>query len=185
MFTNIVCKKCNKCGEEKPLDLFAKNRTRKDGHGSECNACIAERARLRRLENPEKQKAYQESHKKENAEYARKWRKENKDRHKQNKRRFYLKDKYNITLDVYDEMRNLQDYKCYICGKHENDITNAGPTALNVDHCHDTGVVRKLLCMSCNIALGKVNDDVEILQRCIDYIKEHKNGKSIHDDGLQ
>lgn len=82
-------------------------------------------------------------------------------------------------------MRSSQNYKCYICRQHENDVSNAGPTALNVDHCHTTGKVRKLLCMACNIALGKVNDDVEILQRCIDYVKEHSDGKNIHNDILQ
>lgn len=184
MFTNLLTKQCNKCNDVKVFADFPRSKTAPSGYAYECKACMAERARLRRQKDPDKQKAYQKSRSKENAEYARKWRKENKERHKQNKRRFYLKDKYNITTDLYDEMRTLQDCKCYICGKHENDIPNAGPTALNVDHCHDTGQVRKLLCMSCNIALGKVNDDVEILQRCIDYIKEHKDGKSIHDDGL-
>lgn len=174
MFTNLITKQCNKCNEIKPIADFPRNKSNSSGYAYECKSCMAERARIRRQNDPEKVKAYQRSRNKENAEYARKWRKENKERHKQNKRRSYLKTTYGITPEVYDEMRHAQDYKCYICHKHETDISNSGITALNVDHCHETGAIRKLLCMSCNIALGKVNDSIEILQRCIDYIKEHK-----------
>lgn len=177
-------KKCNGCSEVKPFDMFSKNKTTKDGYGYECKHCASARIKALRLANPEKFKEAGKKWRETNPNYVSQWKTRNKKRTKTQKRKDYLKSKYNITLDQYESMRKAQNCRCYTCGKHENDISNAGPTALNVDHCHDTGQVRKLLCMACNIALGKVNDDVEILQRCIDYIKEHKNGKSIHDDDL-
>lgn len=167
-------KKCNKCGEVKPLEMFCKNKTTKDGHGRECKQCASERAKAMRLANPEKFKQASKKWRETNPNYVSQWKSRNKKRTKEMKRKEYLKSKYGISIEQYDDMRVAQQYKCYVCNKHENEIPNAGPTALNVDHCHETGAIRKLLCMSCNIALGKVNDSIEILQRCIDYIKEHK-----------
>ena len=53
---------------------------------------------------------------------------------------------------------------------------------LGVDHnhsCHPSGeacskCIRKLLCHNCNTALGNVKDDINILEKMIDYLKEHK-----------
>lgn len=174
MFTDVVYKKCNTCGEEKLLDLFAKNKSRKDGYASECKACMSARNKASRLANPEKFKEAARKWRESSPNYLKQWKARNKKRTKVMKRKEYLKSKYGISLEQYEDMRVAQQYRCYVCDKHEDEIPNPGPTALNVDHCHDTGVIRKLLCMSCNIALGKVNDDVEILQRCIEYIKEHK-----------
>jgi hypothetical protein len=79
----------------------------------------------------------------------------------------HLRCTYGITLDDKTRMIEEQDGKCYICYKPVQ-----GKTA-NVDHCHTTGKVRKILCTKCNFGLGHLNDDIELLQRCIDYIKEH------------
>lgn len=167
-------KQCNKCGEIKSLEMFCKNKTTNDGHGRECKQCTSERHKAMRLANPEKYKQAAKKWREANPNYINQWKQRNKKRTKIQKRKEYLKSTYGISLEQYEEMRIAQQYKCYICNRHEDEIPNAGSTALNVDHCHDTGIVRKLLCMSCNIALGKVNDDVEILQRCIDYVKEHQ-----------
>ena len=39
-----------------------------------------------------------------------------------------------------------------------------------IDHCHETGKVRGLLCSKCNIALGNFDDDIETLKRAISYL---------------
>lgn len=46
---------------------------------------------------------------------------------------------------------------------------------LGVDHCHITGKVRGLLCMKCNSAIGFFNDDINLLQLAIKYLKEGEN----------
>lgn len=56
---------------------------------------------------------------------------------------------------------------CYICKQEP------GERRLAVDHNHETGNNRKLLCSKCNTALGLVNEDVNIMKRLIDYIEEH------------
>ncbi len=78
-----------------------------------------------------------------------------------------LKKNYGITSEVYNAMRMEQDCRCAICGKHE--IENK--TRLGVDHCHITKRIRGLLCHSCNLAIGMLKDDVNILTNAIAYLR--------------
>ena len=82
---------------------------------------------------------------------------------------------YNLDADIYLKMIIDQDNKCFICNKAETHTTKFGDTRpLNVDHDHVTGKVRALLCTNCNAALGNVNDNIEILEKCISYLKQFK-----------
>jgi hypothetical protein len=56
---------------------------------------------------------------------------------------------YRITPEQFDALREAQGGVCAICGKPP-----AEGKPLAVDHCHSTGVVRALLCTSCNVAVG-------------------------------
>jgi hypothetical protein len=78
------------------------------------------------------------------SESARKWYLRN--RHKSRAR--HLKQAYGISLDEYNTMLSSQAGLCAICGRPP------GRRNLAVDHDHQTGTVRALLCFSCNIALG-------------------------------
>jgi hypothetical protein len=180
MFTELINKKCPKCNELKAITLFSKNKTNKDGYAYECKGCHAERIKDLRQREPEKFKERAKKWRENNPSYVAGWQKRNKKRTKDTKRKEYLKSQYGITPDQYNEMRVLQNYCCVTCGKHEDDCPNAGATALNVDHCHTSGAIRKLLCMSCNIALGKVEDSIVILENLIQYLKDHNETKNIH-----
>lgn len=91
--------------------------------------------------------------------------------------------KYGIDYDEYNRMRESQQYKCAVCDVHETEVTQGRAktpaTALQVDHCHATGSLRKLLCTDCNIILGKSKDNPEILKAAALYlesfIKEKEN----------
>ncbi len=63
-------------------------------------------------------------------------------------------------------MLKEQEGKCAVCSK-------VPENKLNIDHCHKTGKIRQLLCRGCNTALGHVNDNIEILEKLILYIKKH------------
>lgn len=76
-----------------------------------------------------------------------------------------MKYKYGLTPEMYDELYESQGGVCAVCGKSGK---------LWVDHDHNTDAVRSLLCPGCNTALGMVNDDVEHLQKLIDYIERHR-----------
>ena len=52
-----------------------------------------------------------------------------------------------------------------------------------LDHCHDSQVFRGFLCHNCNLALGKLNEDIETLQRAINYLKKDNIKKNGITDG--
>lgn len=80
-----------------------------------------------------------------------------------------------ITLQDYADMIDDQQNKCAICLKEETcrDVYHDRARRLSIDHCHATKKVRGLLCQGCNVAIGRFKDDIEIMQRAIDYIKAH------------
>ena len=67
-----------------------------------------------------------------------------------------------------------EDYKCPICNKLEDQLRGIGGNAgvWVLDHCHDSQVFRGFLCHNCNLALGKLNDDIETLQKAINYLSK-------------
>lgn len=82
-----------------------------------------------------------------------------------------LKKKYKISFSDLLEMKKKQNYKCAICGCDEKEIIKG----LAVDHDHNTGLVRGLLCGGCNIALGIVGDSKEHLLAMISYLDKYSN----------
>lgn len=78
-----------------------------------------------------------------------------------------LKSIYGITIEDYDKMYAAQSGKCWICGTYRN---SGGQDGLVVDHCHNKGHVRGLLCASCNHGLGKFKDDTQRLEKAIEYL---------------
>lgn len=87
----------------------------------------------------------------------------------------HLKRKYGISLLDYSRLFMAQDGKCAICGGEDAGHRNGEPKALAVDHCHETGKVRGLLCEACNQGIGKLKEDVTILQKAIQYLTDHRS----------
>lgn len=87
-----------------------------------------------------------------------------------NCRAFDLREKkYGMSEEEYRHRVSLQNGKCAICGM--------GCENLYVDHCHETGRIRSLLCSACNLILGHAQESPKILAAAILYLKRH--GKSI------
>lgn len=85
-------------------------------------------------------------------------------------RSYKLHQRYGLTLYEYNQLLNKQKGRCKICKSlHTGRKTSSH---FHVDHCHTTGKIRGLLCHKCNSALGKFNDDVQILKNAIKYLKE-------------
>jgi hypothetical protein len=84
---------------------------------------------------------------------------------REREKRAALRNKYGLTLEQYLEMVASQNGLCAICHKPPR------KKALNVDHCHDTDKVRALLCSGCNTAIGLLDEDLNILESAIQYIK--------------
>lgn len=79
-----------------------------------------------------------------------------------------FKRRYGITIDDYNKMFYLQEGKCAICNIHQSCFKRA----LSIDHNHQTGVVRGLLCQRCNVMLGYAKDNVCILQNAANYLNK-------------
>lgn len=88
-------------------------------------------------------------------------------------RAWNLKRKYGISVDEYDKLLASQNGVCAICGTKETHTHKSGKLKeLSVDHCHSRGHVRGLLCVKCNRGLGYFDDDLERINRAIDYLRK-------------
>jgi len=89
------------------------------------------------------------------------------------------KKKYNITTPQRDAILTAQKGCCAVCDtpiefkRAGKEVSKQGWTkSAAVDHCHDTGVVRGILCFRCNTTLGHVKECPKILERLIDYARK-------------
>jgi predicted DNA-binding protein YlxM (UPF0122 family) len=87
-------------------------------------------------------------------------------------RRQNLLRSYDITLEQYDKMVEDQTGVCAIC-KLPPAPNGTSSNKLNVDHDHTTGSVRALLCVNCNVGLGKFKDTPELLEAAAVYLRTH------------
>lgn len=87
-----------------------------------------------------------------------------------------LKYKYGISEEDYQRMLLDQGGVCAVCGKGEARVFNGKLCPLSVDHCHRSGKVRGLLCSHCNVGIGNLKDDPDLLRKAAQYLKESKRG---------
>lgn len=102
---------------------------------------------------------------------AKQWYKNNTERYFFNQ----IKAKYGLSKKEYESLAEAQNNKCAICFEEESALNvwdREKTRKLAVDHDHSTGIVRGLLCYRCNTTLGKVNDNIEILENMIKYLEE-------------
>ncbi len=76
-----------------------------------------------------------------------------------------------MTAEDFAEMLEVQGSTCAICG-------NTSEKRLHVDHDHETGRVRGLLCFTCNTLLGNAKDDPRIILAAAEYLMRHKDAQS-------
>jgi hypothetical protein len=132
--------------------------------------------------NPEKHGNYKHGRaiKETNSAYKQQWYCENKEeilikekkrysKNPENHRKNLLKKAYNLTLEDYDNMFSSQNGFCKICGVHQTELKSK----LCVDHNHETGKVRGLLCMQCNFGLGVMKEKISNFENAIIYLKEN------------
>jgi len=78
-----------------------------------------------------------------------------------------IRNNYGITLHDFDELLQMQNNSCAICSKPIEALRRR----MNIDHCHDTNKVRGILCTGCNTGLGHLGDNIEGLEKAIQYLK--------------
>ena len=161
-------KQCNKCGAFKPLSDFYRANGTRDGHRGECIPCAKvirriqydthrqraiDRATQWRLDNPERSAAYQ-------AEYR------NRPQRKRAMRDLYYRRTYGLTADEVDKMLAAQGGVCAICGERPE-----VEARMHVDHDHETGAIRGVLCSRCNHAIGLLREDPALFARAAAYLR--------------
>jgi hypothetical protein len=78
--------------------------------------------------------------------------------------------KFGITPERYSELLKSQNGTCAICKQPETATRMGKVKALAVDHCHQSGAVRGLLCADCNMGIGKLKEDPLVFQSAIQYL---------------
>jgi hypothetical protein len=140
---------CTKCNQEKTISCFSPGKNYADGYKTGCKEC--------------------------NNTWTRNWYDNNQEEIKQkysyekNKNQ-KLKRIFGISYDEYLNMLAAQNNCCAICG-----TDTPGARAFAVDHCHDTGKIRGLLCSKCNTGIGNLKDDIDLLKRAIQYLENSKD----------
>ena len=145
---------CKKCLESKDESQFRKYKNAAGEFVWMSKTCLACES--------EKKKLYFQKNKPAYAARTKQWRKENPNK----KREEHLRQLYGISVDDYEKMLAKQNGVCAVCKKPRK--------RLCVDHCHKTKKVRGLLCGSCNLAIGNAKEDIKILHKLIDYLRENK-----------
>lgn len=108
-----------------------------------------------------------------NKQKAKEWRKRNPEKSRMSS----LLSKHKITENQYKKIIKDHNGKCAIC-KTDARIkskTEGLKSALAIDHCHETGKIRGLLCHGCNIALGAFKDSIKNLKEAIGYLLANKD----------
>lgn len=179
-------KRCPSCGQTKPATQFGRNRSRDDGLSFYCLDCNRGRSNAwyrthrRSLGQevrdhswvpegfrwcPSCQQAVPHS------EYVRKtaspsgFGSQCKSCHRTASSDSYFYRTYGMTRRELAELRTAQGDRCAICGDAEPQ---------HLDHDHETGTIRRLLCQRCNNGLGLFKDDPAVLRAAAEYVEEHR-----------
>ena len=89
-------------------------------------------------------------------------------------RKTRIKNRYNLSIEKFDEMIKKQNNKCAICNQPEFKIRYGKIQSLAIDHDHLTGKIRGLLCNNCNRAIGLMHDSIETLKNAVAYLEQRK-----------
>jgi hypothetical protein len=99
----------------------------------------------------------------------------NKEQNIEWKRTSHLK-RYGLTKEMFEELVLSQNGRCAICDTVPIKISKAMEfrNTLYVDHNHDTGQIRGLLCQKCNVKLTAI-ENKEFMNLAIEYLKKYEN----------
>lgn len=136
-----LTKICTRCGEDKPVDEFHRSSMAPDGRHSQCAVC-------------------------KNAANLANWNAKPIEERQASSRWRQLWHRYRIRPEEYDRIFAAQDGRCAICGSQKP----MRGDWLSVDHDHETGEVRGLLCGECNAGLGKFQDNPTLLRAAASYL---------------
>ena len=172
-------KVCTKCRAIRSLSCFHNNKSSTDGRFSWCKRCVNAARTASRLANPERLKSQRREWYTKNIAKHKAWhsvwyeRSKHKKSFIKNRKEYwqkckqdpefrarrlnaYYKVKYGLTTEQVGKMVHLQRNICAICRLPERAKKYGKLMPLALDHCHKTGRNRGLLCVACNMVLGRI-----------------------------
>ena len=155
-----MLKTCNTCKIEQDTSNFYKSK--KDGLMYSCKSCSRKNKDEWNKNNPEKTKIQNRKSDKVRSIKI----KEDPIRYRKY-REIQVKNKYGISMEDYDKMFLSQNSVCAIC-------KSSTINALCVDHNHETGQIRGLLCHRCNLVIGNAKENINTLLETITYLQKYK-----------
>lgn len=152
----LLDRRCTRCGN---TGEFYPDRSKKDGIHPICVSC----------HSTYKKELHSKDSEARNRQLARskKYRELNPTKNKLSITNATLKKKYGITLEEYNLMLSNQKNQCAVCS------TPPTNQRLHVDHNHVTGKIRGLLCQACNVSIGKMKENPELLRKLALYIERN------------
>jgi Recombination endonuclease VII len=196
-------KLCIKCDppEPKPIGEFPRVGSRWGPISDICRACRRKEIANKWAKENQQQQQY-EKHKDKILADTKKWAENNRERsmaikkkskknhpetnlaYKKRKRirehdkaladeyRRLLKNRYGLTPEAYEEILEKQGRKCAIC-RSDKPSSRGGKVRFAVDHHHETGAIRGLLCSSCNLGIGMFGENIQRLMAAVQYLSHH------------
>lgn len=150
-------RKCTRCKEVLDRSMFYVQKKGLDGRTSTCKKCNT-KDRNKLYNDPIKGQRM----KKTGAEWK-------------------MKRQYGVSVAEYDAMLVRQGHACACCRKPIFRFNSgAGKKAAHVDHCHESGLVRGLLCGHCNVSIGMAGDNIWVLEQMIGYLERCSNLSNTH-----
>lgn len=165
---------CGDCKQSKPVSEFNKHYGKPRSHCKKCHSAYSGKWNKRNAVD--------------RSAYVAEWHSANKATVREHKRKhqanlspekvaqqkervswWHVKRKYGLTREMWDEMFKKQGGLCALCRKRS---MGKGGGRLDVDHCHETGRVRGLLCRHCNTALGILGDNPERMETVMDDLRD-------------
>lgn len=157
-------KTCLDCGQAKPLVEFHR---RGNGRRSRCRSCRilieGEKQRVKSAAWYARNKGKVSEAYHANPEPKKDYVRRNRERYRNNR----LIREYGITTAEYQSILEFQGGGCAICGRKDS---GGFGKYLHVDHCHEMGTVRGILCHHCNVAIGSLKHDPPLLTKAINYL---------------
>lgn len=171
-------KRCVQCGKDKQQDEFYRHPRSRHGRQGTCIECryLRERARYQDASVRARRRAYQLAYSRERRQDPA-FRQKERDRERaenlspeQRDRRSAQRSAraYGIPVSEVSRLRSLA--KCECCGCD----TPSDSRDRHIDHCHETGKVRGMVCRDCNHTMrGRWRECVDRMRKCIDYLTRH------------
>lgn len=149
-------KMCRHCHVVKPIEEFGANKRMSDGIQNDCKTCANAMVALARSRNPERHR-----------NSSKRWAANNREKARDSR----LKSVYGLPIGDYERLLAEQGGGCAICG---TTVPGSRTERFHVDHCHDTGEVRGLLCSGCNMGIGQLKHDQARLLSAQAYLDKAK-----------